>query len=70
MRIVEEVLFLQATYTLKTEKQTISSLILCQFDAGMLAEGRGHETPGEFTSLSVSLQHFGWLLAYVSCVIY
>ena len=36
--------FSKATYSIKTEKQTISSLSLCQFDVGRLAEGRGHET--------------------------
>ena len=40
MRIFEEVLFFQATYNIKT----INLLSLCQFDAGMLAEGKGHET--------------------------
>ena len=39
VRIFEEVLSFQATYNIKTEKQTINSLRLCQFDAGMLAEG-------------------------------
>ena len=43
MRIFEEVLFFEATYNIKTEKQSISSLSLYQFDAGMLAEGKGHE---------------------------
>ena len=44
MRIFEDVLFLQATYNINTEKQTINLLSLRQFDAGMLAEGKGHET--------------------------
>ena len=36
------VLFFQATYYIKSEKQTINSLSLCQFDAEMLAEEKGH----------------------------
>ena len=32
--------FPQAKYNIKTEKQTIHLLSLCQFDAGMLAEGQ------------------------------
>ena len=44
MHIFKEVLFFQVTYNRKTEKQTINSLSLCQFDTGMLAEGKGHET--------------------------
>ena len=39
VRIFEEVLFFRATYNRKTAKHTISLLSLCQFDAGMLAEG-------------------------------
>ena len=44
VRIFEEVIFFQATYNMKTEKQTINSLSLCQVDAGMLAvaEGKWH----------------------------
>ena len=34
VRFFEEVLFCQNTYNIKTEKQTFSSLSLCQFDAG------------------------------------
>ena len=30
----------QATYNIKTEKQSISSLSVCEFDAGRLAEGK------------------------------
>ena len=41
MGIFEEVLYFQAMYNIKTEKQTINSLSLCQFDAGILAEGKG-----------------------------
>ena len=44
MQIFEEIHFFQATYNIKTEKQTIYSLSLRQFYAGMLAEGKGHET--------------------------
>ena len=40
VRFFEEVLFFQATYNRKTEKQTINSLSLYQFGAGMLAEGK------------------------------
>ena len=40
VNIVEEVLFFQGTYNIKT----INSLSVCQFDSGMLAEGKGHET--------------------------
>ena len=44
VRIFEEVLFFQATYNMKTEKQTINLLNLCQLDAGRLEEGKGHDT--------------------------
>ena len=44
VQIFEEVLFFQATYNIKTEKRTINSLRLCQFDAGMLADGKGNKT--------------------------
>ena len=36
MQIFEEVLFFQAMYNTKTEKQTNNSLCLCQFDADKL----------------------------------
>ena len=44
VRIFEEVIFFQATYNMKTEKQSISWLNLCHCDAGMLAEEKGQET--------------------------
>ena len=34
----------QVTYNMKTEKQTINLLNLCQLDAGRLEEGKGHDT--------------------------
>ena len=37
MQMFEEVHFFQAMYNIKTEKQTLSSLGLCEFDAGRLA---------------------------------
>ena len=40
MQILKKVLIVQATYNMKTAKQTISSLSFCQFAAGMLAEGK------------------------------
>ena len=43
MQIFKEVLFFQATYNIKTEKQTIQ-LILCHLDAWRLVGGKGHET--------------------------
>ena len=44
MRLFEEVLFSQATYKMKTEKQAINSLSLCQLDTGMLTESPENET--------------------------
>ena len=41
VHVFKEVLIFQGTYNIKTEKQTVSSLSLCQFDAGRLAEGKG-----------------------------
>ena len=38
MQTFKEVLFFQATYN----RKTINSFSLCQFDAGMLVEGKGH----------------------------
>ena len=35
------------TYGIKTEKQTINSLSLCQLDAGRLAEGKVNETDSD-----------------------
>ena len=37
----------QATYNIKTDKQTINSLSLCQLDAGRLAEGKVNETDSD-----------------------
>ena len=34
----------QAMYNIKTKKQTINSLSLCQLDAGGMVEGKGHKT--------------------------
>ena len=44
VQIFEEVLFFKLHTTVKTEKQTINWLSLCQLDAGRLAEGNGHKT--------------------------
>ena len=52
VRFFEEVLFFQATYNRKTEKQTINSCSLCHFDAGMLAEGKCHGRAGEEEELA------------------
>ena len=44
VQILEEVLIFHVPYNIKTGKETIKSLSLCQLDAGRLVEGKGHET--------------------------
>ena len=41
MRIFEAALFFQATYYIKTDKQTISKIDAGRVDAGWLAERKG-----------------------------
>ena len=49
VRIFKEVIVFLATYSMKTEKQTLNSLSSCQFDAGMLAEGKTYKTNKQTT---------------------
>ena len=51
----------QATYDIKTEKQTNKSLSSCQLDAGRLAEGNEHKTDCTFCSVLPSYKAFSLL---------
>ena len=43
-----------------TEKQTISSLNFCQFDAGMPPEGKGHEIHWDADGRKRARDSLGW----------